>query len=327
MNAFTEMDTTGSPVTVELVGEVDVERRTMIVRAFEAPLSEGWDGRTLEARIVPYNQPATVADPPYWRPYQEMFLPGAFARQLSTPGRDKVLLNFEHEQGIRGVVGQALNFQDRDDGLYGSFGIHENSDGDKALQLIHSGVLGGISLEAQTLSSRRVAGVVQRVRAQLDNVSLCRYPAYQDARVLAVREEPDPEPEPEPALLLARAEDVDTRLAALGIEPLRRVRTTSKPWDGSPGRFTDEQYLRACLIVRSGDQPAKERGSLPVLEPDGTLNTNALGAAAAALAGARGGVRNVSGAEKAAAARKLIRYYNQAGMTPPASLTATARAA
>jgi HK97 family phage prohead protease len=277
----------------------------------------------LEAKIVPYNQPVTVADPPDWEPYREMFMPGAFERQLSTPGRDKVLLSFEHEEGIRGVVGQSLKFQDREDGLHGSFGVHENTDGDKALAMINSGLLAGLSVEFRALNSRRVDGVVQRLRAQLDKVSLCRYPAYPDAQVLAVREQAPVEP----VIVLPRSEDVDARLAALGVETLKRIRTTGKPWDGSPARFTDEQYLRACLIVRAGDAPAKERGSLPVLEPDGTLNTNALAAAAAALAGARGGVRNVSQAEKAAAARKLVRYYNTAGMEPPASLRTVAGSA
>jgi hypothetical protein len=96
--------------------------------------------------------------------------------------------------------------------------------------------------------------------------------------------------------------------------------TTSKSWDGSASRFTDEQYKRSCLIDRGGDASVKERCSLPVLEPDGTLNTNALGAAAAALAGGRGGLKNVSAEQKASAARKLRGYYSKASMDPPDSL-------
>jgi hypothetical protein len=114
------------------------------------------------------------------------------------------------------------------------------------------------------------------------------------------------------------------RLAALGFEPLRRMAMTSKAWDGSPGRFTDDQYRASALFCRGGGQPPKQDCSLPVLEPDGTLNVNALGAAAAALAGARGGVANASREQKAAAARKLVRYYNAAKMEPPPSLRALA---
>jgi HK97 family phage prohead protease len=190
-----------------------------LVRSFELPLADCWDGRTLDTRIVPYNQSAQVADPPHFEPYTEMFLPGSFQRQLTTPGRDKVLLNFEHEQGIRGVIGRSLRFHDTDDGLHGSFGVDENSDGDKALSMIRDGFLTGLSLEFRALSSRRVDGVTQRVRAHLDKVSLCRYPAYDDARVLAVREEP-PDPPVPARFVLERDQRTDERMAALGFEPL-----------------------------------------------------------------------------------------------------------
>lgn len=297
----------------------DVERVTL-VRTFDATLEAG-DGRTLETRIVPYGTPAWVSDPPDFRRYKEQFAAGAFERQVSVPDRVRVWLNFEHERGLSGIVGHGVELRDGPDALNGSFRVHENSDGDKALQLVRDGLLTGLSMEFVALRSRRVDGVIERVRAHIDKVSLCRTPAYEDAQVLAVRAAPV-----EP-VVVAPVEDTELtgRLAALGVVPLARAATTSKPWDGSPTRFTDEQYLRSCLIVRAGDAPAKERGSLPVLEPDGTLNTNALAAAAAALAGARGGVSNVSQAEKAAAARKLIRYYGAAGMTPPGSLLALAR--
>lgn len=204
--------------------------RTTLVRSFDLPLADSWDGRTLDVRVVPYNVPATVSDPPHFTPYREAFVPGAFERQLSTPGRDRVFLNFEHEQGIRGVIGQSLEFHDRDDGLHASFGVHENADGDKALMLIRSRVLTGLSLEFAALASRRVDGVVQRVRAQLDKVSLCRFPAYEGAEVLAVREEPDDLEQPtSPSLpTVNRSSAVDERLAALGFEPLDETMTPAE---------------------------------------------------------------------------------------------------
>jgi HK97 family phage prohead protease len=300
---------------------VEQQTQQAFVRTFEAELAPG-DGRTLEARIAPYNTPARVADPPDFTPYQEVFAPGAFERQLSAPDRVRIWLNFEHEQGLRGIVGHGLQLHDRSDGLHGDFRVMENADGDKALQLVHEGLLTGLSVEFAALRSRTIDGVVHRLRAHISAVSLCRFPAYQGAEVLAVREEPTVT---RPALVVPVLDpDLTERLGRLGVTPLQRMSVTSRPWNGSPGRFTDEQYLASCLIVRPGDGPAKERGSLPVLEPNGDLNTNALGAAAAALAGARGGVRNVTAAQKQAAARKLIRYYGTAGMEPPASLRATA---
>ena len=96
--------------------------------------------------------------------------------------------------------------------------------------------------------------------------------------------------------------------------------TTDKPWDGSPARFADDEYQRSCLIDRGGSDPVKTRCSLPVLEPDGTINTNALAAAAAALAGARGGLKDVSAEQKASAQRKLRGLYAKTDKQPPDSL-------
>lgn len=97
---------------------------------------------------------------------------------------------------------------------------------------------------------------------------------------------------------------------------------SNKPWSQfSESDYTDAQYERACLIDRGGSGTAKERCSLPVREPDGTLNANGVHAAAGALAGAHGGLKNVSPAQKRSAARKLIGLYREIGDTPPDSLT------
>lgn len=312
----------------------NTDERVTLVRSFDAELTAG-DGRTLDMRVVPYNVPATVADPPELKAYQEMFLPGAFERQVSAPDRVRVWLNFEHDHGLRGIVGHGTELHDAEDGLRGSFRVHENSDGDKALQLVNDGLLRGVSMEFVALRSRVVEGVTQRMRAHIDKVSLCRFPAYANAEVLAVREgvvdDEEEESEEEESTTVVRALDpvlsgeLSERLAALGIAALTRIATTSKPWDGSPARFTDEQYRAATLFCRPGEGPPKDLCSLPVLEPDGSLNTNALGAAAAALAGARGGLRNVSMDLKASAARKLVRLYGQANMPAPESVVALAR--
>lgn len=336
-------DESVTPLVAELEGaELEAEvfettpGREVLTRTYNAELSVG-DGRTLDLRVVPYGVEAIVADPPSHIPYRERFLRGAFERQLSAADRVRVWLNFEHEQGIRGVIGHGIELAETDDGLHGSFRVHANTDGDKTLQLVEEGLLGGVSGEFVALRSRRVDGVVERVRAHVDKVSLCRNPAYSGAAVLAVRELPAGETAVEltdnPAgatvvagpVVPALDEGLAGRLAAHGIEPLARIATTSAAWDGSPSRFTDEEYRRSALFCRGTDSPPKVDCSLPVLEPSGALNTNALGAASAALAGARGGLSNVTRAQRAAAARRLVRYYAAARMEPPASVVALAR--
>lgn len=99
-------------------------------------------------------------------------------------------------------------------------------------------------------------------------------------------------------------------------ETRRYAATTDKKWDGSASRFTDEQYQRSCLIDRGGDAPVKERCSLPVLEPDGTINTNALGAALGRL----GSLKDVTDAMVSRAKSKLRSLYKTAGLDVPDSL-------
>ncbi|MCR4398941.1 MAG: hypothetical protein NUV93_08265 [Firmicutes bacterium] len=100
---------------------------------------------------------------------------------------------------------------------------------------------------------------------------------------------------------------------------------SNKPWGdvdktveayGSP-----EKYCRACLIDlnEAGEEKKASLCKLPVREPGGALNRNAVHAAAAALVGARGGV-DAPLEEKRKAARKLLTLYREIDEEPPESL-------
>ena len=93
---------------------------------------------------------------------------------------------------------------------------------------------------------------------------------------------------------------------------------SEKPWgqfDASD--YTLEQWHAACLIhLHDGPPTSKDQCKLPVREPDGTLNRNAIHAAAAVLAGARGGV-DAPPEAKSKAARKLVRLYGEMDEEPP----------
>lgn len=290
------------------------------------------DGRTIEARIVPYNTDTQVVDSPAnggtGVPYLERWVPGAFEKQVGAAHR--VWLNVEHEPGFRAVVGHATVLREEPDALYGVFRIEPGVDGDKALHMVNEGVLTGLSIEAIPRSNRTVNGVVQRLKATLDKVSLVRegLAAYQAAQVLAVREaveappepeEPAPEPEPEPDDP-GRTDEVEAALRRIGVEPLGRRGISTRPWDGGTTRFTDEEYELSCLVSRAGDGPPKTRCVLPVLEPNGDLNVNALSQAAQRLTAVWG----ITPAMRSQAARKLVRYYRQAGMEPSATLRSLA---
>jgi len=99
---------------------------------------------------------------------------------------------------------------------------------------------------------------------------------------------------------------------------------STKPWgDIQESDYADAgDYCDASLVnLNEGPRARWSKGQchLPIREPKamgGAVNRNALGAAAAALAGARGGVQ-LPPEVKRQAARDLVRQYVAAGMTPP----------
>jgi hypothetical protein len=98
---------------------------------------------------------------------------------------------------------------------------------------------------------------------------------------------------------------------------------SGKPWGSiSESDYKDaEQFCKACLIDLNdpGKPKTKAACKLPIREPGGAVNRNAVHAAAAALAGARGGV-DAPLAQKRKAARKLLSLYAELKEEPPESL-------
>jgi HK97 family phage prohead protease len=178
------------------MSDVTIETGVIVSRTFAAELTVS-DGRTIDVQVVPYGERIRHNDGlggvPRGEWYEEEWAHGAFREQAAAHGRERhVLVNMEHEQGIRGVVGHGLALREDADALYGSFRLHDGPDGDKALMLVEEKILDGISLEAKpTRNVRDRSGVVRRVKAHLVGIALCRDPAYKTARVLAVRDEAD----------------------------------------------------------------------------------------------------------------------------------------
>jgi len=98
---------------------------------------------------------------------------------------------------------------------------------------------------------------------------------------------------------------------------------SNRPWSEftSASWPSAESYCSASLIDQnpSGSRKTKGLCKLPVREPGGDINRNALAAASAVLAGGRGGV-DAPPDVKRAAARRLVALYATAQMEPPESL-------
>ena len=177
---------------IEEQQETEAPERGLIRRTFAAEVTAG-DGRTIDVRIVPYDETIEHNDGlggvPRGVMYREAWSPGCFDEQMVAGHRLKVLMNFEHERGAPNVCGKGMALRSTPDGLHGTFRALNTQAGDTALELVNDGILDGVSLEARAKKSiRGTDGVVRRVKAHLVNVALCREPAFAGARVLAVRE-------------------------------------------------------------------------------------------------------------------------------------------
>jgi HK97 family phage prohead protease len=105
--------------------------------------------------------------------------------------------------------------------------------------------------------------------------------------------------------------------------PAVAEKVTDAAWDGSPSRFTDEQYARSCVLDRGPSVTVvKDRYSLPVREPDGTLNRNAVHSAAGRIAAVVAAALVIK-----AAAKTIVGLYKTIGETPPDAVVKLAGAA
>lgn len=134
------------------------------------------------------------------------------------------------------------------------------------------------------------------------------------AATLGPRVGPEDEVLQSPACTQAKEEEV-TLMPKVSDRPWSSIPKTAEAYGGA------KAFCEACLIDLNppGEEKKATLCKLPVREPDGAINRNALAAAAAALVGARGGVDAPLEAKRKAA-RKLVRLYRQAEMEPPASL-------
>ena len=180
--------------------------------------------RIIDLVAVPWDQEADV----FWRgePWREVFVRGAFDGIESHAGRIRV--NREHVMGD--TVGKVVKFENATDGLRAQVKIAETTRGDDTLALAEEDMISAsvgyriqkpsdVQLNKRT-KMRRV------VRAFIDHLAMVEAPAYEGARVLAVRAEPsglqvaEPLP-PTPALDEAMSSEVFAWARARLIDPER----------------------------------------------------------------------------------------------------------
>jgi hypothetical protein len=164
------------------------------VRSSPIALELRADGRTLAGRVMPYNTEARIGS------YTETFRPGAFAD--ADPAQVPLLAVHDREQL---PIGRALSLTDGPTGLDAELRVSKTTLGDEVLELVRDGAATGLSVGFVPIEDRWNAKrtMVERLRAELREISVVAFPAYQDARILAVRAGPE-EPLRTPRLTIAR---------------------------------------------------------------------------------------------------------------------------
>lgn len=136
--------------------------------------------RELVIRVAPYGEVAELGSG-----YQERYVPGSL-----TPAAN-VALKLETGQNHEGVViGRAVAWEERADGLYGTFAVSEIPDGDSALILARDGAVGasaGFLADIVKMAESVDADGVATAYGEIREVTLTGTPAYQLAGVAEVR--------------------------------------------------------------------------------------------------------------------------------------------
>jgi HK97 family phage prohead protease len=134
----------------------------------------------------------------------ERFNRGAFDKSIAEHG-DEISLYKQHETRTSLPVARAVSWENTNDGLVADFRMHNTRDAAEIIELAQDGAVTGLSVGFIPIRSRTDQEgentIITRLEARLDHVGFVSRPAYQDAKVTAVRYDPD---NPEIAPNLAR---------------------------------------------------------------------------------------------------------------------------
>jgi HK97 family phage prohead protease len=151
----------------------------ILTRSYVAEL-EIREGRQIAGIAVPYDTQIRVGG------YLETFRAGAFKDSDPT----KSPLTAMHPTSAEQLpIGVAVELHDEPTGLRGVWHISKTQAGDEVLELVRDGAVSGLSIgfipDQDRWNKDRTA--VERLRALLDHTAIVRVPAYDSARITALR--------------------------------------------------------------------------------------------------------------------------------------------
>ena len=135
----------------------DTEGREVLHREFAAELRSRRSQHRRQDRAV-QRRAARSGPAAAWTgvPYEEMWLSGVFDNQATEAHR--VLANFEHEQGFGGIVARGTELRDTGEAAEADVPCPGRPRWGQDPDLVGSGSVTGVSLEAKPLKSVREDG-------------------------------------------------------------------------------------------------------------------------------------------------------------------------
>lgn len=155
------------------------------------------DGRTVEGKIVPYNEPTRVTERDRvtgeFKTYNEQFLPRsclAMAQSVHTRGNAGFIsfLMDHEEHDFNAKIGYAATLEDRDDGAYATFRLYRSRDLDKIVSMLEESHKGLSVNFADRKPPKVIDDIVSRVQVHIDHVAATPTPCYANAGIMSMRE-------------------------------------------------------------------------------------------------------------------------------------------
>jgi HK97 family phage prohead protease len=165
-------------------------QREILTRSFSVDLEirEAGDGRTLHGRAVPYGETINLRDGT-----REAFAYGAFADQIASGqvGQVKLYASHQDRTGGQQPIGKTATLSETQGGLVGTWPLYNTTKANDSLELVRTGEVTGLSIGfsvGRGGTQDGPNGLALRTAAHLDHVVLTHEPAYQTARVMAIRD-------------------------------------------------------------------------------------------------------------------------------------------
>jgi phage head maturation protease len=174
--------------------------RLILREDFDESSAPTVSGRTLTIRIATYNRVYRVAN--FGRTVlRERILPGAFRAPLARPSAAGGVLRFRHTgerpgdvDALDNLYGVCTALRERDQAILADYEVFPGTAEDKLLRLVQSGAITGASMTALISGAKRTddpGGPITDITrvSSIAATSITPTPAYDDAQVLAIREQ------------------------------------------------------------------------------------------------------------------------------------------